>query len=132
MKNLAPRDEAGDVPTWQQTYHTVPFTIPGTLTTGVGQTRFVMPLGGRIINVLATVGTSPSGGSAIFDLNKNGTSIFSTQANRPTITTGTNIDNASIPDSVTFTVGDYFTVDVDAANSAADAVIVIYYRYETL
>lgn len=131
MKVVAPQDETTDVPTYVQTYRTVSFTISGTLVAGVGVTRYYMPRAGVIVNVIASTGTAPTGQSAIFDLNKNGTTVFTTQANRPTITAGSNSDTSSVPDVTAFNAGDYFTVDPDQIGSTvagADAVITIEYR----
>jgi hypothetical protein len=73
-----------------------------------------------LLSIRAEVVTAPSGGSVVVDVNKNGTTVFTTQANRPTITTGnttsgkvTSMDVTSVAD------GDYLTVDVDTATSPA-------------
>lgn len=66
----------------------------------------------------------------IFDVNKNGTTIFTTQGNRPTIAISGNADNASVPDVTAFAAGDYITVDVDQVGSTiqgSDAVVEIEY-----
>lgn len=62
--------------------------------------------------------TAPLGADAIFDVNKNGTTIFTSQANRPTVaasalTSGkvTNMDVVTLAD------GDYLTIDCDQAGS---------------
>lgn len=57
--------------------------------------------------------TAPTGSSLIFDVNKNGTTIFTTQGNRPTIASSGNSSSAAIPDVTTLTTGDYLTVDID-------------------
>ena len=104
------------------------FTIPGTLFVGAGQTRWYAPRSLTISTVQVSVGTAPTGASVIFDVNKNGTTIFTTQGNRPTITSGSNSDLASVPDVTTLASGDYLTVDVDQIGSTvagADAVVQI-------
>lgn len=130
MKNLAPTDETGDVPTYVQTYRIVTFTIPGTLTVGSGVARLYFPRASTVINIIAGVGTAPTGSSATFDVNKNGTSLFSGTP-KPTITAGTNSDTSSVPDTTAIAAGDYLTVDVDAVGSTvagSDATITIEYR----
>jgi hypothetical protein len=62
-------------------------------------------------------GTAPTGADLITDVNKNGTTIFSTQANRPTIAAGTNGGVADTPDVTTLADGDYLTVDIDQIGS---------------
>jgi hypothetical protein len=71
-----------------------------------------------INSIRASVGQAPTGSSVIVDINVNGTTIFTTQANRPAIasasvTSGkiTNMDITTVAD------GDYLTVDVDQVGS---------------
>lgn len=106
------------------------FSIAGTLTVGAGTARWYFNRTVTITNVAASVGTAPTGASAIFDVNKNGTTIFSTQGNRPTIAASAFTDLTSTPDVVTFASGDYMTVDVDQIGSTiagANAVIQVFY-----
>lgn len=63
-------------------------------------------------------GTAPTGADLIVDVNKNGTTIFSTQGNRPTIAAGTNGGVADTPDVTTLADGDYLTVDIDQIGSS--------------
>jgi hypothetical protein len=105
------------------------FSLPGTLTTTTGKARIYNDTGATMTlrSVRATVGTAPTGATLIIDLNKNGTTMFTTQGNRPTVaisgnTSGkvTNADVTSIAD------GDYLTVDVDQVGSTvagADLVV---------
>ncbi len=79
-----------------------------------------------ISNILASVGVAPTGASVIFDVNKNGTTIFTNQANRPTITASNFYDFSNTPDVTSLTTNDYLTVDVDQIGSTiagTDAVI---------
>lgn len=131
MKNLAPTDETGDIPTYVQTYNLAAFTIPGTLVVGTSPQRLYFPRACVVINILASAGTAPTGASLIFDVNKNGTTLFTTQSARPTITAGTNSDTSSVPAVTSIAAGDYLTVDVDQIGSTvagADGVIVVEYR----
>jgi hypothetical protein len=63
----------------------VPFSKTGAQTVATGAVRYRIPFAAVIESVAATVGTAPTGASLIVDVNKNGTTIFTTQANRPTI-----------------------------------------------
>lgn len=97
-----------------------PFSMSGTLATGAGTYRIYNDTGATLTirAVRASVGTAPTGAAIIVDVNVNGTTIFTTQSNRPTIaisgnTSGkvTNMDVTSIAD------GSYFTVDLDQVGS---------------
>jgi len=66
-----------------------------------------------------------------------GTTIYTTQANRPTIAgnDATDTDNAIIQatasDVTTFAAGDFFTCDVDdSANNSEDFTVTMYVRYD--
>ena len=106
------------------------FTIPGTLVVGTGQARMYLHRAVSGLFVIAGVGTAPTGASAIFDVNKNGTTIFTTQGNRPTIAAAGFSDLTSVPDVLTAAAGDYITVDVDQIGSTvagANAIISVFY-----
>ena len=105
------------------------FTIPGTLIVGAGA-EIPMPFAMTITNVRVRIKTAPTGASAIFDLNKNGTTMFTTQGNRPTVTAGNNQDLSSVPDVTSLAAGDYLSVDCDQIGSTvagANAVLVVEY-----
>lgn len=94
------------------------FTKNGVLFVDPGTLR--LPIDGNytIIGVRLMVGTAPSGASVVIDVNKNGTTIFSTQGNRPTIAIGANAGGpGTAPDISTIVAGDYLTVDIDQVGS---------------
>ena len=67
----------------------------------------------NIIGATAAVNTAPTGASIIVDVLKNGTTIYTTSANRPTIavsTFATTVTNT--PNVTTLAAGDYLTVNV--------------------
>ena len=66
----------------------VKFESVGALTSGAGKDRFEAPFDCEILTVDAVVGTAPTGANLVLDILKNGTSIFTTTANRPTILAG--------------------------------------------
>lgn len=104
------------------------FTLPGVVTTGNKTVRYYCETARTVANVVASVGVAPTGSSMIFDVNKNGTTIFTTQANRPTITASSFYDGSSVPDVTSFAAGDYITIDVDQVGSSvsgSNAVIKI-------
>jgi hypothetical protein len=47
----------------------------------------------------------------------NGTTIFSTQANRPTIAASAFVDASAIPNTLVIPAGNYLTVDIDQVGS---------------
>lgn len=68
---------------------------------------------GTIVDIRAHVDTAPVGASLIVDVNKNGVTLFTTQANRPTIADGANASTTTLPDITAVAAGDRITVDVD-------------------
>ena len=108
------------------------FSQGGTLTTGTGAFRLYNRDGvtHTIHTVTASVGTQPTGASILVDVNKNGTTIFTTQSNRPTIAVSTNEDESGVPDVTSWAAGDYLTVDIDQIGSTvagANLVVVVVY-----
>jgi hypothetical protein len=95
------------------------FSQGGTLTTGTGAFRLYNRDGvtHTIHTVSASVGTQPTGDSILVDVNKNGTTIFTTQSNRPTIAVSTNEDESGTPDVTSWAAGDYLTIDIDQIGS---------------
>ncbi len=104
--------------------HTLTFSLTsffktGTLATTTGTQR--LPIDGTytIVGTRLMVGTAPTGSSLIVDINKNGTTIYSTQGNRPAISAGANAGGpGATPDVTTLAAGDYLTVDIDQVGSS--------------
>lgn len=109
-----------------------PFSFPGTVSTVVGGGRYYNDSGRTltIMSVRSAVGTAPTGQSLICDVNKNGTTIFTTQANRPTIAAaGTTSGKITNMDVTTLADGDYLSVDVDQVGSGvagSDLVVTVW------
>lgn len=93
------------------------FTIPRFATTGQGKGRFYAPTNMTITNIRLSVGDPPVGASIIVDVNKNGSSIF-TSGTRPTIPNGGYISATNVPVVTSLNAGDYLTVDVDQIGSS--------------
>jgi hypothetical protein len=95
------------------------FTVENLLTIGTGVVRIYNKSGAAITisQVFIAVNTAPTGSTIIVDIDKNGTTIFTNQANRPVINasafTGfsTSIDVPALAD------GDYLTSDIDQIGS---------------
>ena len=89
----------------------------GNLTTGVKEI-VRMPFAGKISAVTAALTTAPAGSSAIFDLNKNGTTMYTTQGNRPTIAAAGTSVTATNPDVLTWAAGDRLSLEIDQVGSS--------------
>jgi hypothetical protein len=83
---------------------------------GTGATR-------TITNVWASVGVASSGTSIILDINRSVgggalTTMYTTQANRPTIAAAGFLSTLTLPNVTTIAAGDYITFDVDQVGSS--------------
>lgn len=122
----------GDNDTRLTNYGEMAFYFSDALAVKAGVGRYPTFVSGTIVGIRATINTAPTGASVIVDVNKNGTTMYSTQANRPTIAVSTNAVNATLPNTTTFSAGDYITVDCDQIGSTiagSDLVVVVRYSY---
>lgn len=114
--------------------HTLTFSLSayskqGNLAVSTGTMR--LPIDGTytIVGTRLMVGTAPTGANLILDIKKNGTTIYTTQANRPTIVAGANSGGpGATPDVTSLAAGDYLTVDVAQVGSTvagSDLTVVI-------
>lgn len=104
------------------------FAVDGRLAVAVNvPNAIVITKDTQIESVYAYVKTTGSASSTIIDVNLNGTTIYTTQANRPTIAyNDANGWVTTTPDILTFTAGDIITVDIDQiATGASDLVVVL-------
>jgi hypothetical protein len=110
------------------------FRKSGTLsaTTNVCE-YFRVPFKARIDEVQVHVGTAPTGQALIVDVNDDGTTVFTTQGNRPTVADGANDDTSGAADGGTAIAKDsVITVDVDQVGSGtagADMTVHVRGRY---
>lgn len=95
------------------------FSVEGVVSAGTGTLRLYNSLGRTVTisKVFMAVGTAPVGSSIICDLNVNGTTVFTNQSNRPTITAGNNTGYTTSIDSASWIDGAYLTLDRDAVGS---------------
>lgn len=91
----------------------LPFTRTGDLTVQAGTARFYLPTNITLMSVLASVATAPGLSGVLVDVNRNGTTVFTTQANRPLIPANGHSSSISVPNVTALTAGDYLTIDVD-------------------
>jgi len=109
------------------------FSQVGDLVVGVGTFKLPFTLDAEIISVALAVGTSPTGADLIVDINKNGVTLFTTQANRPRIVDADadGVGAEAVPDVTSISEGQYLTVDIDQIGSTlagADLTVVIEWR----
>lgn len=104
------------------------------LTTGTAKGRWLVPCFATILDVICNSGTAGSGGTSdIIDVNLNGTTIFTTQANRPTLLVGdtglfslSGLGVVQMPPEVTSVVpNDIITWDVDQICTTGSALFTI-------
>lgn len=76
----------------------------------------------KIVRVRASLGVPCSGQAVILQVYKNGSPIYTTPANRPTIAVGANTVEAGLPDDIYLLDGDYLTVGFDQVGIPAPGV----------
>lgn len=94
-------------------------TVAGALTVDPGPLR-LYNLTGRaltISRVHIAVDTVPTGAAIIVDVNENGTTIFTVQANRPQIAISANTGETTTIDDPSWASGNYLQIDVDQIGS---------------
>lgn len=93
------------------------FSVTGALSVTTGKSKIVLQAAYEVESIHAYVNTAPTGASVIVDVFKNGTTLFTTQANRPTISAGANSSTNTLPDVIAFASGDILSVDVSQVGS---------------
>ena len=94
--------------------------IPGVLTVGSTKARIIWPFKVQKFQAVLAVTVAPTVTDVIVDINKSGTTIFTTQANRPKITagqTGGNFLAGIFADVSPINPGDQLEIDVDQIGS---------------
>ena len=90
----------------------ISFNMPGELQVGQGMSRWYIVEETNITGIIASVSIPPTDNSIIFDVKKNGSTIF-TSNTKPTILSNQYVDSTlRIPNISTLSPGDYLTVDV--------------------
>ena len=101
------------------------FTTVAALTAAADKWRWIVPFDGVIVDVLIDSETAGSGGTSdIADIHLNGTTIFTTQANRPTLLVGDTgaWTKAGKPEVVKVSAGDILTLDIDQICTTGSAL----------
>lgn len=97
----------------------ITFLLRGESYVGIKQAQVLMPADATISKVKVYSDVQPTVTSLIVDININGVTIFTTQANRPTIAAGTNADDSGTPDITAVSEGDRISVDIDQIGTVA-------------
>lgn len=89
----------------------------GTLTAAAFKDGIRMAHDFEITDIRASVVTAPTGAALNLDVNKNGTTLFTTQANRPIVAIAGTTSSHTAPDVTTGVEGDVLSLDVDQIGS---------------
>lgn len=96
------------------------------ITTGTDKWRWTVTRHSRITDIIVDSITAGSGGTSdIIDIHLNGTTIYTTQANRPTLLqadTGLWTE-AGEPEITVLVPGDVLTVDIDQISTTGSALV---------
>lgn len=111
------KDDAGNEKLLTHAVEAYTFSNVGAATVKTGVSRIYLEGNYTVETVRAAVNTAPTGAALIVDVNKNGTTIYTTQTARPQIAVSTNSANGNSPAVTTFVAGDYITVDIDQIGS---------------
>lgn len=99
------------------------FYVSGTLTTGTNfGPRYVAPQALTIVKCWLIARTAPTGAAILIDINKNGSTIWSTQANRATIAAAATTGNTTTFNTTALAAGDYLDLDIDQIGSTVAGV----------
>ena len=90
-------------------------------TMAIENIRLYVEVSGTIKDVRCSVNTAPTTSVVTVDINLNGTTIFTTQGNRPSIAAAGFTDVSGAPDITSYSQGDYFTIEIDAEDSGDTA-----------
>jgi len=97
---------------------TVVFCLTGALTVGTNKIGWLATGAHTITKIKIYSSTIPTGADIIADIHKNGVTLFTTQANRPTVIAGTNLGADRINmDIATVVENDYVNLDIDQIGS---------------
>lgn len=107
IRNLAPRDK-----------FTFVLHVGEDATVGSNKTNtLTVTQALTIAKAYAVAQVGPVGASLIIDINKNGSTIWSTQANRLAIASGSTTVTQTSFDTATLAEGDVLTIDIDQVGS---------------
>lgn len=98
---------------------TFAWAVTGSLVTGASAAPYLVATHSLTIEkAYASIKTAPTGSSIIIDINKNGSTIWSTQANRLTVAAGATSGTQTIFNTTSLSDGDVLRVDLDQVGSS--------------
>ena len=106
------------------------FYIETPVTATAGVTRIYASEDRTILDARLMVGVADASASTTFDVHLDGTTIFTTQANRPTVAATEYVGDAEVPDVTAWDEDSYLTVDQDLATDATNALLLIRYTVD--
>lgn len=107
----------------------LPLRIEGPVSVTTGLARFYAPFDFEIVRISASLGTTSSSGSVVFDVKKNGSSLYAALGDKPTVTAGNYYAATSTLQTTSVLEDDYLTLDVlQQGTGATDAVVLIHYK----
>lgn len=112
----------------------VAFTF-NTVANATGTAKFPIKGGTFQIQTVAIAAASAAASGTLFvDVNKNGSTIYGTQANRPSVTTtSTNgIGSAGAHTATTVTDGDWLTLDMEGTYTGVTGPVVVVIRMQRI
>lgn len=95
----------------------IPFFQAGNASAATKRGGWIAPFDCTVVGSRAYADTAPVGAALIADVNKNGTTMFTTQGARPTIADGANAGSTTLPAVTAIAAGDRITWDADQVGS---------------
>lgn len=91
--------------------------------TAATHAKWIVPCYGHIVDVIVDADTAPTGADSIVDIHLNGTTIYTTQANRPTLSDGDTgyYSEAAEPEVTAVKPGDVLQLIIDQIGSGTAA-----------
>ncbi len=111
--------------------HTATWSLPGLGTVNTGVQRLHFSEQAFIVSVRLIADTAGTGtGNNLLDVHLNGTTIFTTQGNRPALAAAATDSGLAGPDVRDVAAGDFLTIDIDevtATTAASDMIALVRY-----
>jgi hypothetical protein len=95
----------------------IAYYIDGTLAVETTAMSFTAPMAMTVTGGKIAVDTAPTGAALICDIHKNGTTLFTTQGNRPTVADAGTSAAITAPDVTAIAQGDKITLEIDQVGS---------------
>lgn len=103
---------------WAAETRGIAFYIDGGMAVETDAMSFISPVACTVIGGKIQASTGPTGADLISDIHKNGTTLWTTQGNRPTIADAETWANITAPDVTAIAQGDRLTLEIDQVGSS--------------